>query len=78
MAAEPKISGSTIRLMMAQRMPMLKYNAVLLFCGIEYNCGFAGGCDDSVTELRLDMHVFSNLYLTPLPLISFPWKNEGF
>ena len=77
MAAEPKISGSTATLMMAQRIPMLKYNAALRFCGIGYDGGFAGGCGDSGTELTLDMQAFSNPSLTLLPLNYFFWKNGG-
>jgi hypothetical protein len=37
MAAEPKISGIAIKLMMAQRIPKLKYNAALRFCRIKFN-----------------------------------------
>jgi hypothetical protein len=74
MAAEPKISGSTTTLMIAQRIPMLKYNAALRFCGIEYADGFAGGCGDSGTELTLNIQAYSNPSLTLPPLITFLGK----
>ena len=71
MATEPKISGSTNKLMMAQRIPRLKYSAALCLRAIEYVGGFAGGWGDPETEFTFGMQAFSKISLNGLSLNYF-------
>ena len=62
MAAEPKTSGSTIKLMIAHRIPMLKYNAEFFLWGAEYEGGLVDGRGHSEPEFSLDTKFISWFY----------------